>query len=498
VIRLVGGLVFAGVLWVLNLRLGAALVVVAVLALSLISIVSPTAGTRIDVGIAKVTAPIARSVATILLAIVYFLVITPASLFLRLFGRDPLISPAAAGPAGTWVVKPRSDTTMVRRQFTLEPGASAGTQQGRAATAARLLVVMVSALVLLMAVDLTLGTAYVSVRGALDSDADRRASTAAMVNESWAADYFEELHDVWPNRFAWTPLLGLTPPDYEGTYINIADRARATYVAEGEGDDATSVYFFGGSTAWGYGQRDSYTIPSYLARLAQDDGRPVRVTNYGQPAWVIWQELSLLQQLLAEGNVPDVAVFYNGHNEVGQQVQELTADPSYLQASSVKNAVDNRRLRGSLAGLMDSFKGFYKRHSILVRGAEAFRSESSGLAPTPLLAETRARNAVELHHRAVEVIERLAESYGFEAVFIWQPDAYTTEGGDAASFTSPDREGFGQAYLDATALLGPPILDLSDSLDGVKDAVFIDEVHTNELGAEIVARAIYPHLSIEP
>ena len=54
--------------------------------------------------------------------------------------------------------------------------------------------------------------------------------------------------------------------------FNLADRARKTYTSEGVGDDATSVYLFGGSTMWGYGQRDLYTIPSQVARLAEDDG----------------------------------------------------------------------------------------------------------------------------------------------------------------------------------------------------------------------------------
>ena len=141
-------------------------------------------------------------------------------------------------------------------------------------------------------------------------------------------DWFKEFKNIYKSN-TYVPLLAMVNKDYQGNYINIADRARKTYTAAGVGDDATSVYMFGGSTMWGYGQRDLYTIPSQVARLAEEDGVPVRVTNYGQVASGIWQELVLLQQLLTEGHVPDVAVFYDGANDVAEQVEELTTEPTY-------------------------------------------------------------------------------------------------------------------------------------------------------------------------
>ena len=51
-------------------------------------------------------------------------------------------------------------------------------------------------------------------------------------------------------------------------------------------------------------------------------------------------------------------------------------------------------------------------------------------------------------------------------------------------------------FVDATNLVAPPMIDLADTSDGVKEAVFIDNAHTNELGAEIIARDIYPHLGL--
>ena len=153
-------------------------------------------------------------------------------------------------------------------------------------------------------------------------------------------------------------------------------------------------------------------------------------------------------------------------------------------------------MRGGLAGLKDSLTGFYANHSILTR-LVASHSEQAGPAPTPELAQERARNAVQLYDRAVQVIESLAKSYGFKAVFIWQPIAYSTEGGDAERYASPDTWGIGAAFRDATELVRPPVINFSDAFDGVKEAVFIDNAHTNELGAEIIARDIYPQLGLK-
>ena len=100
--RTLGGLAIAAVLWLLDLRHGAALLAMVVIGLSVLSVLWPVVGAAIDAGIARVAASIGRFVATVMLAIVYFFVITPVSLYLRLVGRNPLASPGlprkAPGP----------------------------------------------------------------------------------------------------------------------------------------------------------------------------------------------------------------------------------------------------------------------------------------------------------------------------------------------------------------------------------------------------------------
>src|SRR5207237_3377960 len=86
--------------------------------------------------------------------------------------------------------------------------------------------------------------------------------------------------------------------------------------------NAIRIFFLGGSTTWGSGVRDDYTIPSFVARLAEDRGWPVQVSNYGESAYSSFQETVLLSELVATGNVPDVVVFYDGVNDLLTQLEE--------------------------------------------------------------------------------------------------------------------------------------------------------------------------------
>jgi hypothetical protein len=88
---------------------------------------------------------------------------------------------------------------------------------------------------------------------------------------------------------------------------------------------------------WGSGSRDLHTIPSEFARLAEQDGMAVQVTNYGERAWVSWQEVIFLMEELARGERPDVVVFYDGWNDT---YVRLTVDPS---AEPTHEAIDGIR-----------------------------------------------------------------------------------------------------------------------------------------------------------
>ncbi len=180
-------------------------------------------------------------------------------------------------------------------------------------------------------------------------------------------------------RKSYDPFLSFRMLTFDGTYVNVKDGIRESYQSQSAlSADAVTVYFFGGSAMFGAFQRDEHTIPSEFARLAESDGIPVRVVNYGQPAYVNWQEMLLLESLVTGKEKPDLAVFYDGFNEV---LTEFAIgdhrDPTHLQARVMQERLS------SGAGIED--KSFFKRAFKTWKETSALYDAGSaiGIVPEP-------------------------------------------------------------------------------------------------------------------
>jgi hypothetical protein len=80
------------------------------------------------------------------------------------------------------------------------------------------------------------------------------------------------------------------------------------------------VWMFGGSTTFGWKQRDGHTIASELARLAWSHGTALHVRNFGVPGDVGWQESRRLERELARTDRrPALVILYDGFNDVRAQ-----------------------------------------------------------------------------------------------------------------------------------------------------------------------------------
>ena len=102
-----------------------------------------------------------------------------------------------------------------------------------------------------------------------------------------------------------------------GAYVTLDERGlRPTPGEETANGAAIRILCFGGSTMMGMGARDDHTIPAVLARRLTERGHRVAVTNYGQLGHNSTQEVITLQQLLKCGERLDIALFYDGINEM--------------------------------------------------------------------------------------------------------------------------------------------------------------------------------------
>ncbi len=288
-------------------------------------------------------------------------------------------------------------------------------------------------------------------------------------------------------RVRWLPLSYWAVERTEGQYINVSEQGLRRTTAIAGPPESARVYFFGGSTMWGEGARDAYTIPSQVARKLADQGIPARVQNYGQPAYVSSQDLILFQAQLARGNPPELAVFYHGFNDV------LSA---YLQGMSGVPYQEGQRASDTEAG------------RLLRQGQPVLRPPDSRWEHLnwSLIASDGATAQV-IFNRWLgnrRLIRALAGEYGLEVLFVWQPALFAKTSlsdfeAQILAKNESDFPGFFDLYREVDGLLrqhalAEPLDDvllLTDLFSGHTDEIFFDNVHIHELGNRQVAEAIW-------
>jgi len=480
-----------------------------------ITLVLVLAGVPVDRYLARFAAAIADGVGA-LASFVIGAILVVAGWVLKLFGADPLTPRARRGNG--WQPAPASVETdrLASATFGIERlGAVSATQRSGPLRWAFMSLGVVAALLL---VDVGLGMTWerlsrsdtaagefvdaINLTGNTSTVADPRADGAAMAAYPWAKEYFREVQ-LTPSTY-W-PFTESRPQAFEGEFVTIGNWARASYVSPDASADAPVVWMFGGSTTWGEGQRDEHTIASYLSRIAESEGVPIVIKNYGQRGWTHFQEMILFEQLLAEGPVPDLAIFYDGANEINAQTLGAKGVPTHTLADQYAEKISG--------GIAEEFRpppppppsawsvawDAYVSQSAIhkaARRAREFVDPPAGAVEIDQVAVQDDDGAgtsgsgqiyektVEDAERAVDVYERgrgltlsLAEQYDVGTLFLWQP----VLGSEPEAWSNEN--------------MSEPTVDISDALDD-DTQVYIDGGHTNEEGARIVAERIW--IELEP
>lgn len=422
-------------------------------------------------------------VATAAALVVFYLVVTPMGLVARLLGVRLL-------PRGTWHRRAAPTGARTGRAVIAAPRGAAGTE----ALGPRLTWGAAVALVALGAFVATL------LPRALERAPDESAvpeqlrgatydpfTSAALSDADWLAEAGAEFGAVG-GGLTYTSFVGNSLRDHQGRYVNVVDRRRRSYEPADTTGEPIDVWFLGGSTMFGFSaQRDLHTIPSEVVRLAEADGVLVRAHNLGAPGYVNMQETILAAQLLAAGERPDLIVFYDGINDFGLAFQQafggigVVGDPSDLSAFAYR-----RLLAGQLTGSADP--------------------------PVPLVTAPdvgnppRAAAVIEallgVYERGIELAGALGDRYGVPVAHFWQPDLFNTTALEPGERQVVEDLGLDDFRYDAIARISRStvhslpdgVLDLSQAFVGETGPVLTDQAHTNELGARLVAEAMYPHL----
>jgi hypothetical protein len=504
-------------LWLLGHEPAAVVLAVVITSVTLLSATVPAVARVVDRGEHAIQSVAGRGLRFVLLGLMQLLIFTPVSLVMRLARFDPLALGGSPEDSTFWRPAPARPRALHRHLYTYERMPVEGVRRDTLPfpTLRKVLAV----LILLLVLDVAAGSLF----DALDGQEDTPRATgspnsqllapdsAAGRDEPWREDLGWQITHAWDGKY-YDPYLGWVLADFKSSYVNVKDGIRRSYEPATAGRDPVEIYFLGGSAMFGWFQRDMHTIPSEVARLAEADGIPVRVVNYATPAYVNWQESLKLQDLITSGHQPDVAVFYDGANEL---VSQFSQGPHDDLRSTLSRQIGGQLGQGltrppSGRGGLFGFTDAWARVSAVHRVGERLGLVSDPDGPpddvlvSPWLgnqaenADARGRYAASIYKRGIDVVRPLADSYGFRANFFWQPTAFSkrlVKGEDfALRAVGTDPDAWRAATRAARESLPPGTVDLSTAWDSTDQAVMYDFVHSNELGARVAAEAIYRRL----
>ena len=317
----------------------------------------------------------------------------------------------------------------------------------------------------------------------------------------WGRAYWQEIRRY---TRAWEPYFVYRIAEMHGQYINVTSGVRTTYQPRISGRRRL-VFLFGGSAAWGHGARDLGTLPSWLARVAEEHGDSWDVRNYAESGWVNWQGIVYLLEKLADGERPEAVVFYSGVNETLTRRQWPDTPRPIWNADTYPSAMSEWMMQRDRP--LARAWAYYRNTSLVLH--ELF-PQPSYYRPGPAPSAHRLTDLVSAEYLAEKaLVDALGRQYGFASLFVWQPTVA------AKPILSPQERRYA-GWLPSSADTKPPIdwwsmggdlrdtyqaigrdvsragvIDLSSAFDGMSATAFIDWMHPAESGNERLARVLY-------
>jgi lysophospholipase L1-like esterase len=362
----------------------------------------------------------------------------------------------------------------------------------------RLLFWVIMVLVTLAAVEGGLRVIYaLKDKGPL-TPRQKAAKNPVYADLDWPRELFAE-EDRLQQRFV--PFIMWRTEEFHGKHINVSPQGlRKTWNPPLKGDEKVKrVFCFGGSTTWGVGARDDFTLPSLLSKKLNQGATRYVVENYGEKGFCLTQEVINLVLLLEQGVVPDYVIFYDGINEV--MVGTKNREPGSIFGAEIIRRQLFRRDKETAWGKIGNELRRTKIHRALTELSGLIRPHPGGQGGSPQEEENRlnrlADAIVQDYLRNIAVVQRLAQSCGFKYLFIWQPSPCTTkaltpqEKNLVESWEEKDMvKMYRLVYDRMNAVRLNHFHNIADMFDQKQEAVFISWAHLTEAGNEQVAERL--------
>jgi len=270
---------------------------------------------------------------------------------------------------------------------------------------------------------------------------------------------------------------------------------------------------------WGYGAPDDDTIASALTRALAQAGVGARITNFGQFGYVSTQDTILFFEQLRGGQIPDIAIFYDGFNDTASAFQNGVAGISENEANRARefNAL-NGEIPAKRRALYNYALGMFVGNLAIVRIARSAlrRLCSACLGPRnwqtadwinfsehpAQRTQTLSTAVVNAYLANIRLIEQAGRHLGCRTIFYWQPALYGRKHPSAferkqmRDYVPGEEQFFLATWSAARQAANDPALPAGQRPVYLQDVLpqdmpcFIDTAHISGACNEVVGRRI--------
>jgi hypothetical protein len=307
-------------------------------------------------------------------------------------------------------------------------------------------------------------------------------------DSAWWPVLQRELNGV---KFRWEPYLYDRVARTRGRYVN-EDGAGERYTPRirRPGGRPLRVLLFGGSSMWGFFERDSSTRAAVLERRLASTGFDAEVVNLGQHGYVLAQEVLDLVMRLRRGDSPDAVVFWDGANDVIAMRSNGQPGESMTESERADDA---------------AFGSIRRRHEDVFPARLATRylllksylfQKLSGFAHPPLVLPPPSppgpfcRSLMGDWVQLARQIDRLAAAYHFTALVVWQPQ-WATSGRPVSAYEKRVAAQIGAGVEDGLVAHRRECARLADSLvvaGAARSILNFAAVHTGDTATVFLDR----------
>lgn len=280
------------------------------------------------------------------------------------------------------------------------------------------------------------------------------------------------------------------------------------------------IFMFGGSAMFGYAVKNGETIPSYISKNLNTPTNQYTVVNFGQVGYNSNQELLYFILQLKNGNIPNMAVFYDGCNDLtyakssqDYHLDTIAGEPVFAkQMGSLRSSftfnpekddvntslINVTTLQRIVNFIISDVKLIHYPVQLISDAVKYVRHDQPIEQELSLRAmEENVNHMVVNYGENANMIESLSQQYHFKYILLWQPFGLNKkltkqEFSDTEIETVPgNRVLIASASAALKQLSINHFVNLSNVFDNYSNtSIFYDYCHITNYGNSIVADKI--------